>query len=175
MSVRFLFLILLPHAVTLEQDLYCMPEDYPNVAIPFRLLYEDVCPLINDILFEATYDFQNHCVMKCSEDPFCAGFNFKKKHEKKTPNCQLTHTLNHNFHDCNADDKGWLFYHPVAPRKVPCHKMKNCKNGGKTIVYLKDSPGSDPYRCKCPKGFIGDLCQIGELLKKNFKIAAQDK
>jgi hypothetical protein len=41
--------------------------------------------------------------------------------------------------------------------------MKNCKNGGKTIIYLKDGPGSDP----------GDLCQIGELLKK--KIAAQDK
>jgi hypothetical protein len=40
MSVRFLFLILLPHAVTMEQE-YCMPEDNcTNVAIPFRLLYE---------------------------------------------------------------------------------------------------------------------------------------
>ena len=59
-----------------------------------------------------------------------------------------------------------------APQ-VPCHKMKNCKNGGKTIIYLKDGPGSDPYKCECPKGFSGDLCQFGELLKK--KIAAQDK
>ena len=57
--------------------------------------------------------------------------------------------------------------------QVPCHKKKNCKNGGKTIIYLKDGPGSDPYRCECPKGYSGDLCQIGELLKK--KIAAQDK
>jgi hypothetical protein len=48
--------------------------------------------------------------------------------------------------------------------------MKNCKNGGKTIIYLKDGPGSDPYKCECPKGFSGDLCQFGELLKK--KIAA---
>ena len=57
--------------------------------------------------------------------------------------------------------------------QVPCHKMKNCKTGGKTIIYLKDGPGSDPYRCECPKGFSEDLCQIGELLKT--KIAAQDK
>ena len=51
--------------------------------------------------------------------------------------------------------------------------MKNCKNGGKTIIYLKDGPGSDPYKCECPKGVSGDLCQIGELLKKT--IDAQDK
>jgi hypothetical protein len=38
MSVRFLFLILLPLAVTIEQE-YCMREDYTNVAIPFRSLY----------------------------------------------------------------------------------------------------------------------------------------
>ncbi|CAB4026632.1 Hypothetical predicted protein, partial [Paramuricea clavata] len=38
--------------------------------------------------------------------------------------------------------------------------MKNCKNEGKTIIYLNDGPGSDPYRCACPKGYSGDLCQI---------------
>jgi hypothetical protein len=38
MSVRFLFLILFPLAITMEQE-YCMPEDYTSVAIPFRLLY----------------------------------------------------------------------------------------------------------------------------------------
>jgi hypothetical protein len=82
----------------------------------------DVCPLIKDyILSEATYDFQIHCAMDCLQDPFCAGYNFTKKHQKKTPNCQLTHTLDHNFYDGNADDKGWIFYHPVAPRKV-----RNC-------------------------------------------------
>ncbi|CAB4020006.1 Hypothetical predicted protein, partial [Paramuricea clavata] len=96
---------------------YCMRDDHTNVAIPFRLLYGDVCPLIKDILSEATYDFQNHCAMKCLQYPLCAGYNFKKKYQKKTPNCQLTHTLDHNFHDCNAGDKGWIFYHPVAPRK----------------------------------------------------------
>ena len=57
--------------------------------------------------------------------------------------------------------------------QVPCHKKKNCNNGGKTIIYLKYGPGTDPYRCECPKGYSGDLCQIGELTKK--KIAAQDK
>ena len=85
------------------------------------LFVVDVCPLIENILSEATYDFGDHCAMNCLQYPFCAGYNFKKKHHKKTPNCQLTHTLDHNFHDCNADDKGWIFYHPVAPRKV-----RNC-------------------------------------------------
>ncbi|CAB3994649.1 von Willebrand factor D and EGF domain-containing [Paramuricea clavata] len=171
----------------MEQE-YCMRDDYTNVAIPFRSLYGDVCPLTKDILSEATYDFHNHCGMKCLQNPFCAGYNFKKKHQKKTSNCQLTHTLDHNFHDCNADDKGWIFYHPVAPRKAefllvygelnsntfvsqfPCNKMKSCKNGGKTIIYLKDGPGSDPYRCECLKGFSGDLCQIGELLKEKIQM-----
>jgi hypothetical protein len=137
----------------MEQE-YCMPEDYTNMAIPFRMVYEgkfnlgksllyiyitatilvipvnvvlclinirfvvDVCPLIKNILSEATYDFKNHCAMKCLQYPFCAGYNFKKKHQKKTPNCQLTHTLDHSFHDCSTDYKGWICYHPVAPRKV---------------------------------------------------------
>ena len=39
--------------------------------------------------------------------------------------------------------------------------MKNCKNGGKTIIDLKDGPGSDPYRCECARGYIGDLCETG--------------
>ena len=99
---------------------------YPHVNVFLCLInilfVVDVCPLIKDyILSEATYNFQIHCAMDCLQDPFCAGYNFKKKHQKKTPNCQLTHTLDHNFHDCNADDKGWIFYHPVAPRKV-----RNC-------------------------------------------------
>ena len=39
--------------------------------------------------------------------------------------------------------------------------MKNCKNGGKTIIDLKDGPGSDPYRCECADGYSGDLCETG--------------
>jgi hypothetical protein len=42
--------------------------------------------------------------------------------------------------------------------QVPCNNIKNCKNGGKTIIDLKYGPGSDPYRCKCSKGCLGDLC-----------------
>ncbi|CAB3997432.1 fibropellin-1-like isoform X1, partial [Paramuricea clavata] len=156
----------------MEQE-YCMRDDHTNVAIPFRSLYGDVCPLTKDILSQATYDFQNHCGMKCLQNPLCAGYNFKKKHQKKTPNCQLTNTLDHNFHECNADDKGWIFYHPVAPRMVPCHKMKNCKNGGKTIIYLKDGPGSDPYRCECLKGFSGDLCQIVPTLSDSVILSGE--
>ena len=40
--------------------------------------------------------------------------------------------------------------------------MKNCKNGGKTIIYLKDGPDSDPYSCQCAHGYGGDLCEIGK-------------
>ena len=39
--------------------------------------------------------------------------------------------------------------------------MKNCKNGGKTIIDLKDGPDSDPYRCECAHGYSGDRCEIG--------------
>ena len=40
--------------------------------------------------------------------------------------------------------------------------MKDCKNGRKTIIYLKDGPDSDPYRCQCAHGYGGDLCEIGK-------------
>ena len=48
---------------------------------------------------------------------------------------------------------------------IPCHKMKNCKNGGKTIIDLKDGSGSDPYECECAHGYTGDLCEIGRYSK----------
>ena len=76
----------------------------------------DVCPLVENVLSEAKFDLPRHCAMMCLQDPFCAGYNFKLKQRKS--NCQLTHRLHHNFHDCNADDKGWIFYHPIGPRKV---------------------------------------------------------
>ncbi|CAB4041684.1 Hypothetical predicted protein, partial [Paramuricea clavata] len=38
--------------------------------------------------------------------------------------------------------------------------MKNCQNLGKTIIDLKDGPGSDPYKCECSKQYSGDLCKI---------------
>ena len=39
--------------------------------------------------------------------------------------------------------------------------MKNCQNGGVTIIDLKDGPGSNPYKCQCEQGYSGDLCEIG--------------
>ncbi|XP_028410636.1 uncharacterized protein LOC114533326 [Dendronephthya gigantea] len=59
----------------------------------------------------------------------------------------------------NKDDKGWVFYHLLGRRKVPCNKIKNCKNGGKTVIHLNDGPGSDPYKCKCPKQYEGEFCE----------------
>ena len=79
----------------------------------------DVCSLVENLLSEVTFDLSHDCAMKCLQDPFCAGYNFRLKQRKR--NCQLTHKLHHKFHDCNADDKGWIFYHPVGPRKV-----RNC-------------------------------------------------
>ena len=88
----------------------------------------DGCPLIKNMLSEATFGFPMDCAMMCLQDPFCAGYNFKLKQRKS--NCQLTHTLDHKFHDCKADDKGWIFYHPVGPRKVQnfmhCYAMDSC-------------------------------------------------
>ncbi len=31
------------------------------------------------------------------------------------------------------------------------------------ILDLSDGPGSDPYRCQCPKGFTGELCEIAKI------------
>jgi hypothetical protein len=51
--------------------------------------------------------------------------------------------------------------------QVPCKKIKKCKNGGKTIIDLKNGPGSDPYRCECSKEYQGDLCSIfGKIYKE---------
>ena len=76
----------------------------------------DVCPLIKNGLSETTFGFPLECAMKCAKDPFCAGYNFKSNQQGR--NCQLTNTLRHNFDTCNADDKGWIFYHAVGSRKV---------------------------------------------------------
>ncbi|XP_028397375.1 uncharacterized protein LOC114521156 [Dendronephthya gigantea] len=140
---------------------YCSDEDATNIATPFHMFLKDVCPLTKNKLYESTYGLHSSCAQKCLQNPFCAGYNFNKK--KVKPNCQLTNTLDHDFGDCNINDKGWIFYHPVAPRKVPCSKMKRCKYGGKTIIDLRNGPGSDPYRCKCPKAYKGDLCEISTL------------
>ena len=48
--------------------------------------------------------------------------------------------------------------------------MKNCKNGGKTIIDLKDGPGSDPYRCECADGYTGDICETGRYTAYIYKI-----
>ena len=53
--------------------------------------------------------------------------------------------------------------------------MKNCKNGGKTIIDLKDGPGSDPYRCECAHGYIGDLCEIGTVGTVKFILLRRNK
>jgi hypothetical protein len=51
--------------------------------------------------------------------------------------------------------------------QVSCNNIKSCKNGGKTVIDLKDGPGSDPYRCECPKEYQGDLCdKFGKIYRE---------
>ena len=76
----------------------------------------DVCPLIENVSSEASFGFPLECAMKCAQDPFCAGYNFKSKRQKR--NCQLTNSTRHNFDQCITDEKGWIFHHPDGPRKV---------------------------------------------------------
>ena len=99
----------------------------------------DVCPLIENVLSDATFGSPKHCAMKCAQDPFCTGYNFKSKQQER--NCQLTNTLHHNFDHCNADDKGWIFYHPVGSRKVQnviiFNAIKSC------FCLLSDIIGKD--------------------------------
>ena len=101
----------------------------------------DVCPLVENGSFEMTFGFPFECAMKCAQDPFCKGYNFKSKQQER--NCQLTNTLDlpHNFDICNADDKGWIFYHPVGSRKVPkfmrSNAIKSC------FCLLSDLIGKD--------------------------------
>ena len=39
--------------------------------------------------------------------------------------------------------------------------MKDCKNGGKAIIDVKNGLGSDPYMCKCAHGYRGNFCEFG--------------
>ena len=112
----------------------------------------DVCPLIENVLSEETFEFPLHCSMKCLQDPLCAGYNFKSKRKKN--NCQFTHTLHHNFHDCNADDKGWIFYHPVAPRKV--------KTIIRIIYHSRAHEQSVHFLLKAP--YLQDVFDSGQFL-----------
>jgi hypothetical protein len=76
------------------------------------------CMPVNQKVFsEMSLDFLDECAHYCLKDVYCVGYNFKAKQNKK-PNCQLTHKLDHEFHSCNEEDKGWSFFHGVGPRKV---------------------------------------------------------
>jgi hypothetical protein len=65
MSVKFMFLILLPLAVTMEQE-YCMPEDYTNVAIPFRMVYEGKFNLGKSLFLLLIHIKAIHCFFNVS-------------------------------------------------------------------------------------------------------------
>lgn len=69
---------------------------------------------------ESTVKSEYDCTHKCLDDIFCAGYAFKEKQQSEKHNCQLTNTLDHDFHEnvCSSDDKGWNFYHPVGPSEV---------------------------------------------------------
>ena len=99
----------------------------------------DICPLIKTVSSETTFGFPLECAMKCAQDPFCAGYNFKSKQRRR--NCQLTNTLRHNFDNCNADDKGWIFYHPVGSRKV--QKFMHFNTIKSCFCLLSDLIGKD--------------------------------
>ena len=113
----------------------------------------DVCPLIKNVLSETTFRFPLECAMKCAQDPFCAGYNFKSKQQER--NCQLTNTLRHNFDTCNADDKGWIFYHPVGSRKVQqfihFNAIKSC------FCLLSDVIGKDGLHSSAQIYFMNSL------------------
>ena len=96
-------------------------NSYSYNKITAILSFIDVCPLTKNKLSESKYDSQSSCAHRCLQDPFCAGYNFNKK--KVKPNCQLTNTLNHDFGDCNINDKGWIFFHPLTPRKVKSNDL----------------------------------------------------
>ncbi|XP_028415636.1 uncharacterized protein LOC114539001 [Dendronephthya gigantea] len=156
---RFLVLLFLPTFAKLEDE-YCRPEDATNMAVSFRLLQKDACSVPKTSrISEATYSLSSSCAQKCLQEPFCVGYNFKNMLKKTNSNCQLAHALNYNMSNCNIDDEGWVFYHLLGQRKVPCSKMKNCKNGGKTVIDLNDGPGSDPYKCRCEGKYKGNLCE----------------
>ncbi|CAB4031036.1 Hypothetical predicted protein, partial [Paramuricea clavata] len=108
LALKFLCVSMLPFSVKLEE--FCETGEVIYRQQPFRLLCTDVCRLIMSL------DFLDECAHYCLKDVFCAGYNFKAKQNKK-PNCQLTHKLDHEFHSCDEEDKGWSFFHGVGPRK----------------------------------------------------------
>ncbi|XP_046861293.1 uncharacterized protein LOC124454564 [Xenia sp. Carnegie-2017] len=132
---------------------------YPSEMTIMRLLEKETCSLMKDVLLETNSPSILSCSLKCLQEPFCVGVNFRRDRTIENVNCQLTSKRLHNIQNCN--DNSWTFYELLNPqREIPVNIKKLCKNDGKAIIDLKDGPGSDPYKCQCRHGFTGKYCSF---------------
>ena len=95
---------------------------WPYLITSLRLLestlfcnFSETCPLIKDIMFETTYPSRLSCSMKCLQDPYCEGINFREDKGMGDVNCQLTHTLQKNHEPCS--NNVWSFYKLLNPQR----------------------------------------------------------
>ena len=78
--------------------------------------FSERCPLIKDVVFETTYPSRLSCSMKCLQDPYCEGINFREDKGMGDVNCQLTHTLPQNHETCS--NNVWSFYKVLNPQRI---------------------------------------------------------
>lgn len=58
------------------------------------------------------------CGMSCLETRFCIAFSHKKISDKKEINCQLSHTITHEFRKPNTKKDDWVFYAAMGDKIV---------------------------------------------------------
>jgi hypothetical protein len=75
---------------------------------------------VKEVVANVTVNTRGDCAHECLSYKSCAGYNFKIKQGKRKANCQISRTLDHDFHknNCKNEEGGWRFYQSVGPRKV---------------------------------------------------------
>lgn len=75
--------------------------------------------LKENIISESREHTWLHCGTSCLATRFCAAYNYKESLGQSEINCQLSHSVDHNFKEINySKENDWTFYSIEGPRLV---------------------------------------------------------